>query len=230
MGVCARHEFVQPNGVGDLQVGERYANIDYIFASILRHLHPRLLKIISYDVVCQWWKNLVHRLKKLPPLVRLVAMLNLMRFVIPKMHIHAHTLACQLTFSLNLVPSSAQTDGEGIECPWANIGGVATSTREMGPGSRDDMLNCHWGHWNWQKLLGLAELAAQMESFTTFSMQQADWVPAWQAMVADFEQDPKKKNPYELPKRGEQSFVRVPTNGSNGVGLLSQGSMRRTFS
>jgi hypothetical protein len=25
MGVCARHEFIQPNGVGDLQKGERYA-------------------------------------------------------------------------------------------------------------------------------------------------------------------------------------------------------------
>jgi hypothetical protein len=24
MGVCARHEFIQPNGVGDLQKGERY--------------------------------------------------------------------------------------------------------------------------------------------------------------------------------------------------------------
>ncbi|KAJ7446041.1 hypothetical protein B0H11DRAFT_2162501 [Mycena galericulata] len=35
MGVCARHEFVQPNGVGDLQKGERFANMDYIFASIL---------------------------------------------------------------------------------------------------------------------------------------------------------------------------------------------------
>ncbi|KAJ7796129.1 hypothetical protein B0H14DRAFT_3495125 [Mycena olivaceomarginata] len=35
MGVCARHEFVQPNGVGDLQKGERFANMDYIFGSIL---------------------------------------------------------------------------------------------------------------------------------------------------------------------------------------------------
>ncbi|KAJ6568226.1 hypothetical protein DFH09DRAFT_1247094 [Mycena vulgaris] len=106
MGVCARHEFIQPNGVG-----ERYANMDYIFASLLRHIDPRLLKIISYDI----------------------------------MHIHAHTLACQLVFSLNLVPGSAQTDGEGIERPWAFIGGVATK----------DMLACHWGHWNWQKLLTL---------------------------------------------------------------------------
>jgi hypothetical protein len=81
--------------------------------------------------------------------------MTLMRFVIPKMHIHSHTLACQLLFSLNFTPGSAQTDGEGIERPWAHIGGVATSTREMGPGSREDVLNCHWGYWNWQKLLGL---------------------------------------------------------------------------
>jgi hypothetical protein len=32
---------------------------------------------------------------------------------------------------------------------------VATSTREMGPGSREDILNCHWNFWNWQKLIGL---------------------------------------------------------------------------
>jgi hypothetical protein len=118
-------------------------------------MDPRIRKIISYYIVCQWWKNLKERLLVLPPLVRLHAVMALMRFVIPKMHIHSHTQACQVVFSLNLVPGSAQTDGEGIERPWANIGGVATSTREMGPGSREDTLNCHWSHWNWQKLLGL---------------------------------------------------------------------------
>jgi hypothetical protein len=78
IGVCARHEFVQPNGVGDLQRGERYvvhrhrqmfetnllwpsfAKMDYIFGSILRHKDPRLRKIISYDIVCQWWKYLLE--------------------------------------------------------------------------------------------------------------------------------------------------------------------------
>ncbi|KAJ6511744.1 hypothetical protein DFH09DRAFT_1251570 [Mycena vulgaris] len=203
MGVCARHEFIQPNGVGDLQKGEWY---------LLRHINPHLLKIVSYDIVCQWWKNLMKWLKLLPPLVRLhaaLAALHLMHFVIPKMHIHSHTLACQLLFSLNLVPGSAQTDGEGIERPWANIGGVAMSTREMGPGSREDTLNTHWSHWNWQKLLGLAErlrtrtdrakteYAAQLESFTQFSMQQSDRVPAWGAMVEAFEKNLKQKNPYQ---------------------------------
>ncbi|KAJ7768836.1 hypothetical protein B0H16DRAFT_1716037 [Mycena metata] len=195
MGVCARHEFMQPNGVADLQKGERYANMDWIFACILGHQDPRLRKIVSYDIVCQWWKNLKSRLKKLPPLVRLHLAMGLMRFVIPKMHIHSHTIICQLLFSLNLIPGSAQTDGEGIERPWANIGGVASSTREMGPGSREDTLNSHWSFWNWQKLLGLGEClrtrsdrarqeyAAQLEALTTFSAQQED-------------RDPTAPNPY----------------------------------
>ncbi|KAJ7840610.1 hypothetical protein B0H14DRAFT_3458005 [Mycena olivaceomarginata] len=197
MGVCARHEFVQPNGVGDLQKGERYANMDYIFASLLRHWHQQLKKFVSYDIVCQWWIHLRERLLLLPPLVRLRLSLVFMSF-----------------FSLNLVPGSAQTDREGIERPWANIGGVASSTREMGLGSRADTLNCHWGFWNWQKLVGLAErlrirtdralaeYSAQMEAFTTFSTQQAERVPAWRAMVKAYENDPKQKNPYEMAVKG----------------------------
>ncbi|KAJ7604018.1 hypothetical protein FB45DRAFT_881028 [Roridomyces roridus] len=191
MGVCARHEFVQPTGVGDLQKGERYVNMDYIFASILRHLHAGLPKIISYDIVCQWWKNLAKRLKELPP------------------------LACQLAYSLNTVPGSAQTNGEGIERPWAHLGGVASSTREMGPGSREDVLNCHLGNWNWDKLVNLAdrlrirldremdEYETQSESFNNFSGQQAKRVPEWQRMIEEWEADPAgKKDPYEKTHRG----------------------------
>ncbi|KAJ6458082.1 hypothetical protein C8R47DRAFT_995450, partial [Mycena vitilis] len=214
MGVCARHEFVQPNGVGDLQKGERYANMDWIFACILKHKDPRLRKIVSYDIVCQWWINLKKRLMELPPIARLVVSMKLMRFVIPKMHIHSHTMACQVQYSLNLVPGSAQTDGEGIERPWAHIGGVSTSTREMGPGSREDTLNCHWSFWNWQKLLGLGErlrtrydrakkeYATQLEAFTEFSAQQADRVPAWRTMIEIYEKDNSKPNPYAITSQG----------------------------
>ncbi|KAJ7081909.1 hypothetical protein C8R43DRAFT_1092812 [Mycena crocata] len=214
MGVCARHEFVQKNGVGDLQKGERFANMDYIFASILRHKDPRLRKIISYDIVCQWWKGLMERLKKLPPLVRIAIILQKFRFVIPKMHIHSHTLKCQVLFSLNLVPGSGQTDGEGIERPWASIGAIATSTRVSGPGARHDSLDDHWAFWNWLKLIGLPALlrrrldvakkeqAEQRKAFEAFSLQQLDRVPAWKKMVERFEKDPKEKNPYEMEIRG----------------------------
>ncbi|KAJ7851553.1 hypothetical protein B0H13DRAFT_2360044 [Mycena leptocephala] len=171
-------------------------------------------KIISYDIVCQWWKDLVERLKALPLLVRIHIILELFQFVIPKMHIHAHTLLCQLLFSLNLVPGSAQTDGEGIERPWAWIGGLAGSTRASGPGSRADALDSAWSYWNWIKLLGLAALLRRRldnakleqvkhtEVFETFSLEQAERVPAWKAMVEEFEEDGTKKNPYEAEVKG----------------------------
>ncbi|KAJ7858428.1 hypothetical protein B0H13DRAFT_1640476 [Mycena leptocephala] len=210
MGVCARHEFVQPNGVGDLQRGERFANMDYIWGSILRHKHPRICKLTSYDIACIWSKGLQQRVLSLPELVRVHMVLLLFIFVIPKMHIHAHTLLCQLLFSLNLVLGCAQTDGEGIERPWASIGGVATSTRDMGPGSRHGVLDCQWSYWNWQKMVGIvttlrrrmdrarAELAEQEEFFDEFSREQAARVPAWRQMVHDFEDDSSKPNPYEI--------------------------------
>ncbi|KAJ7479904.1 hypothetical protein FB451DRAFT_1395461 [Mycena latifolia] len=114
MGVCVRHEFIQPNGIGDLQKGKRFANMDYIFASILKHKDAGLFKMISYNIVCIWSKHLVERLKALPSHVRLHIVMALMRFAIPKMHIHSHTLLCQLLFSLNLILGSAQVDGEGV--------------------------------------------------------------------------------------------------------------------
>ncbi|KAJ7194873.1 hypothetical protein GGX14DRAFT_333182, partial [Mycena pura] len=214
MGVCACHEFVQPNGVGDLQRGERFANMDYIFASLLRHLHPRLRKILSYDIVCQWWINLKERLLLLPPLMRLNLVLELYRFVVPKMHIHGHTMACQVLYSLNLVPGSGQTDGEGIERPWAMIGGVAASTRNSGPGARADALDFHWNFWNWSKFVGIPallrrrldmardELTKHKETFETFTAQQVDRVPVWKAQVDAYEANSTLKNLYEATVKG----------------------------
>ncbi|KAJ6472931.1 hypothetical protein C8R47DRAFT_987653, partial [Mycena vitilis] len=214
MGVCARHEFVQPNGVGDLQRGERFANMDYITGSILRHKDGRLRKMVSYDISCIWSLLFKDRMEKLPPLVRLQVILALFDFVIPKMHIHAHTLQCQLKFSLNLTRGSAQTDGEGIERPWASIGGVATSTRDMGPGARHGVLDCQWSYWNWQKLVGIvatlrrrkdravAEKAEQQILFDEFSREQSDKVPEWKAKVDAFEENSKNPNPYEIKLTG----------------------------
>ncbi|KAJ7120481.1 hypothetical protein C8R43DRAFT_1136866 [Mycena crocata] len=211
MGVCARHEFVQPTGVADLQKGERYANMDWILASFLRWLDSRLFKVVSYDIVCQWFKKLAERLAALPPMMRLAIIIELYRFVIPKMHIHSHTIACQLEFSLNFLVNAGQTDGEGIERPWANIGAVATSTRQMGPGSRRDTLDSHWGFWNWCKVVGIAALLRRRldkakrereehsKALETFTEEQGEErVAPWRAMVEAWEKDPQKnKNPFE---------------------------------
>ncbi|KAJ7049133.1 hypothetical protein C8F01DRAFT_1265921 [Mycena amicta] len=213
MGVCARHEFVQPTGVSDLQVGERYVNMDYVFASIIRHLHLALRLMVSYHIACQWAKNLAKRLAGLPSMLRLNLVLALIRFVVPKLHIQGHTLKCQLLYSLNWVPGGGQVDGEGIERPWSMIGGVAASTRVSGPSARADLLDDHWSFWNWSKLVGLPklrrrlntaiqELARQEESFKVFSEEQAEHVPRWKAMVEAFEANGNQPNPYEPTMSG----------------------------
>ncbi|KAG9218105.1 hypothetical protein CCMSSC00406_0010126 [Pleurotus cornucopiae] len=214
LGVCARHEFIQPNGAADLQVGERYANMDYAFASLMRHHKPEVGIVVSYDIACQWSKSILERLKKLPSLVRLNLIAQLIRFAVPKLHIHSHTRHCQENYSLNYLPGVGRTDGEGIERPWANIGATATSTRVMGPGSRIETLNDHWSHWNWQKTLGLgvlllkrlksaiAERGVQQASFEIFAGQQGSRVEMWKKMVKEFEADGSKPNPYEVPKTG----------------------------
>ncbi|KAJ6514835.1 hypothetical protein C8R47DRAFT_961298, partial [Mycena vitilis] len=233
MGVCARHEFVQPTGVGDLQKGERYANMDWIFAALKRWIDARLFTVVSYDIVCQWWKPLVERLGKLPALVRLQIVLEITRFVIPKMHIHSHTLACQLLYSLNFLWGVGQTDGEGIERPWANIGGVATSTREMGPGSRRDTLDCHWAFWNWCKLITLGGLLRrrydnavrerdlQTAAFDAFTLEQGDRVNAWRKMVVAWEENPAKNpNPYEMKSKGmTEADVRLRLSEEEAAGV-----------
>ncbi|KAJ7106101.1 hypothetical protein C8R43DRAFT_1140582 [Mycena crocata] len=215
MGVCARHEFVQPNGVGDLQKGERFANIDYIFACILKHVDEKLCKLISYDIVCAWKVHLLRRLKEdLPPHKQMIILETIIRFVIPKMHIHSHTMIFQLLYSLNLLIGCAQVDGEGIERPWSWIAGAASSTIDMGPGSRHDIPDCLWSYWNWLKLLDLVaslrrrmeraktEGAEQAEAFQSFSEQQTENVPEWKKMVEAFERDPTNPNPYAITIKG----------------------------
>jgi Kyakuja-Dileera-Zisupton transposase len=75
-------------------------------------------------------------------------------FGVPKFHIPAHKLPCQAPHSLNLMLGVGRTDGEGIERNWAEINAVANSTKEMGPGSRHDTLDDHFGHHNWRKYVG----------------------------------------------------------------------------
>ncbi|KAK7024189.1 hypothetical protein VNI00_016497 [Paramarasmius palmivorus] len=210
LGCCARHEIVQPNGVGDLQKGERYCNVDYIIASLLRYHDAKLKICLSYDICCQFCRKFIDRIGKLPPNLRSAAVRRFM-YVIPKLHIYGHTLSCQLKYSLNLTPGVGRTDGEGIERNWAGQGPIATSTMEMGPGSRHDTLDDHWGHWNWEKTIHLGRLLLkrmrlavkwrkrQQTAFDIFTENQPTMVPSWKQMVEDFERDSSKPNPYQLP-------------------------------
>ncbi|KAE9382655.1 hypothetical protein BT96DRAFT_1010262 [Gymnopus androsaceus JB14] len=222
LGVCAWHEFIQKNGAVDLQKGERYANMDYAYASLLRHHDPKLTKVTSYDIACQWYKKVISRVKALPLLVCCDLFKQDICFVIPKLHIHGHQLACQLKFSLNWLRGAGRTDGEGIERPWAHLGPIATSTCDMGPGARHGMMNNHFGHWNWGKLTGLGTLLhkrlktandqfrVHKESLDEFTAGRGTIMETWEQMIRSWEEQQEKPeeereeaaNPYEMPQSG----------------------------
>ncbi|KAJ7576314.1 hypothetical protein C8J56DRAFT_1007515 [Mycena floridula] len=215
LGLCARHELVTRNGVGDLQKGEKYGNMTYIFAVLLRHFCRSLASVLSYDISCQFFKNFAARVKDLPSLVRFQVLLKMFRWAIPKLHIMGHKMACQREFNLNYLVGVGRTDGEGVERPWASIGPVATSTREMGPGHRHDTLDDHWHDWNWRKIVAMGKLLlrrweeakeerkVQEESFQNFSMNQQAELSKWTQKVLDWEADSGKPNPYQ--QKGSKS-------------------------
>lgn len=135
--------------------------------------------LISYNIMCQWERNLYKRMANLPPELQLnfssgdvdcttipkffrLAHENPCPFIlfesaIPKFHLPAHQDGCQTPYSLNLKFGAGRVDGEGIERNWSEMNPVANSTREMGPGSRHDTLDDHCGHRNWRKSVNFGE-------------------------------------------------------------------------
>ncbi|KAF7317928.1 CxC2 domain-containing protein [Mycena kentingensis (nom. inval.)] len=58
--VCAHHGLVRPLGIGDLQKGERYANMDWILHSAVNASGVKQM-LLSYDIACQWKQRLLLR-------------------------------------------------------------------------------------------------------------------------------------------------------------------------
>ena len=135
----------------------RYLNSDYIFLKTLFATAIMLL-VISYDITCQWHKNLWEQMKIFPPEEALSNNVKSVLFLIPKFHFPAHVEACNLQYSFNLTKGVGRTDGEAPEWGWANINPAAQSTKEMGPGSWRDTLDNHFGDWNWKKMIKLGNV------------------------------------------------------------------------
>ena len=121
--------------------------------SSLKYFAVLTFIIFSYDIVCQWFKKLWARHSTLPEGLQFDRTSKAIRYVIPKFHLQAHNKKCHTTFSLNFLPGSGRTDGEGIERDWAIMNAAANSTKEMSEGSRHDTLDDLWGDWNYRKIL-----------------------------------------------------------------------------
>jgi hypothetical protein len=135
--------------------------MDYVFFSAMRK-HDLLVLKVSYDIACQWSKHLWSRMEMLPSSFRIDHENKCTTFLVPKFHLPAHTLQCQIDYSFNLTRHVGRTDGEAPERGWANINPIASSTKEMGPGSRRDTLDDHFGDSNWKRCTHLGEVISRV--------------------------------------------------------------------
>ncbi|KAH9906094.1 uncharacterized protein B0H18DRAFT_1132035 [Fomitopsis serialis] len=149
---CVRHDMKRPCSVGDLQKGERYVNMDYLFASSLRK-HSTTRVVVSYDIACQWSVNLWSRMMQYEFEWNFEQ--QTITFLIPKFHLPAHQESCHTKYSYNFIKHVGRTDGEAVERGWAAVNGFSGSTKEMGPGSRRDVLDDVFGDYNWRKVIQL---------------------------------------------------------------------------
>ncbi|KAI0689311.1 hypothetical protein C8T65DRAFT_700284 [Cerioporus squamosus] len=130
---------------------------------------------------------------------------------IPMFHLNAHRERCRSVFSPYLLLYSGRLNGEGVERRWAMANGYAPATKEMGPGSRHDMLDDVFGDQNWAKVtklpvsllsrikVAVVERAKHVNAYNQFtSSLPANSVSQWKEMVHLWDESPSTApNPYE---------------------------------
>ncbi|KAJ7450436.1 hypothetical protein FB451DRAFT_1566624 [Mycena latifolia] len=211
--VCARHECMRPNGLGDLQKGERYANMDYIVMAALAGFCLMLLTI-SYDIGCQWKIHLPERNERLPKNVRLPLKDVQIQYGLPVWHAASHNEDCRNANSLSLKPGVGKSDGEGVERVWSVLNPIAFSTKDAGRGQRADVIEGKIDNHNWLKNVGegealqrklvvaIAERDTQVVAFKVVnSTLSKDVKTLWKKMISDWLGDESKPNPYTLSQK-----------------------------
>jgi hypothetical protein len=123
--------------------------MDYIFLSSLARTSLSLVTI-SYDIACQWSRNLCARMEKMPSWMHVLDSTKI-RFCVPKFHLAAHVPSCWAPFSFNFMKWVGRTDGEGVERNWSWLNGIARCVSMMGPGGRWDTLDDFCNYHNWRK-------------------------------------------------------------------------------
>ncbi|THU84668.1 hypothetical protein K435DRAFT_687085 [Dendrothele bispora CBS 962.96] len=154
---CARHRVWRPSGLGDLQKGERYCNVDFVFWCTIQD-EEYLCIVISYDISCQWSRNFWQRMSTLTSDFKFQFTRSGVRFMVPKFHLRAHQPDCHTRFNFDYAPGCGETHGEVIEEGWAQSNKAAAQTKEMGPGTRAQTLDDIFGFHNFRNIVGLGGL------------------------------------------------------------------------
>ncbi|KAK7022207.1 CxC2 domain-containing protein [Favolaschia claudopus] len=208
--VCARHELIRPQGMGDLQKGERYMNMDYIVLAAVWGV-TLLYLAFCYDIVCQWKIRFKQRMAAMPAHMQLDLDKTTVVFGLPVWHAMAHERKCQVQNSLTYQEGVGRTDGEGTERVWSDFNELATATKEMNFGAREDAIEDKVDFHNTEKnlkqgstlprklIIAIEERDRQVASFEEVDRTlNPELRQEWQAMIDDWNADRAKPNPYEL--------------------------------
>ncbi|KAJ7126214.1 hypothetical protein C8R44DRAFT_618370 [Mycena epipterygia] len=219
--VCARHECMRPNGLGDLQKGERYANMDFIVMAALAGF-SLLMLTISYDIACQWRTNLAQCNARLPRSICLPLDDIQLQCALPVWHASSHNEECKNANSLSFKPGVGKSDGEGVERTWSVLNPAAFSTKDAGRGLRADILEGKIDNHNHLKNLGqgealqrklvvaIAERDKQIAGFERVTQTVTKVVQkGWRKMIEEWEKDASKPNPYLLSRKDCPSEAEV---------------------
>ncbi|KAK6996428.1 CxC2 domain-containing protein [Favolaschia claudopus] len=220
---CSRHEMFRPLGTGDLQKGEKYSNMDYLWFSSL--IGITLLTIVaSYDIACQWCRNFWTRAKHMPDDLQLPDWVQVI-FKVPKFHLPPHVKKCHGPFSFNFTKGVGRTDGEGVERNWSWLNLAARSISVMGPGSREDTIDDLCAFFNWKKtvdlgnsllrkmVLAIPQAMIHSRAFHSFTNglregHEGD-LAKWEKMVRDWEMDQENPSPYDYTEVEAKTMTEV---------------------
>ncbi|KAK7019612.1 CxC2 domain-containing protein, partial [Favolaschia claudopus] len=234
--VCARHECVRPNGLGDLQKGERYANMDFIVLAALAGF-SLLWLTISYDIGCQWKLSFKERVKAFSSDMCLPLDDVNIQFGLPVWHAASHVEDCQLQNSLSFRPGVGRSDGEGVERTWSGLNPAAFSTKDAGVGVRADTIEAKIDNNNFLKNLGqgetlqrklvvpIAERDRQVAAFKDVTRTvEKDVRSTWRKAINDWLEDSTKPNPYILSRKDCPTEAQVRLQVRKDEEALSVGS------
>lgn len=195
--------------------------MDYVFGLVLRAIAISLV-LISYDIACQWFVNLFKRMRESWPEEILPIDEKMLLPAIPKLHEPMHHSAGHDCFSFNYLFRVGETDGECPERVWSPHNALGNSTKTQGPGSRQDVLDDHFGFWNWQKYTNMGTtLLRRYRAAVALRNQQTEGhhgltatihpevVKEWEKLCSEWEYEgypKKKKSPYHVEGACKQSF------------------------
>lgn len=130
--------------------------MDFLFFSSLLGFCMTYL-VLSYDIACQFSKNIWTRMKELPTKYHLnIDWINV-RWLVPNFHLPGHKKGCHSPFSFHWLWGAGRTHGETVEQNWEFLNGIAASTKMMGLGARHIALEGLFSFHNWRRLVAHRE-------------------------------------------------------------------------